>query len=67
MKIDGQEIIFLRSDGKEAEHSVGVGGTGEDGELFFYEIMDDLRPKIKGKDLYRRIIIRRVFPHIKEE
>ena len=66
MTIDGETVVFVRADGTLAEHSVGIGGKDENGNLMFFEIMDDLRPVIEGKAKYKRIIIRRVFPAIKK-
>lgn len=66
MKIDGQEVIFMRNDGTiiDSNH-VGIGGSTEDDEVLFWEIKDLVKPKLKGKTKYVRIAIQRVYPYIK--
>lgn len=66
MIIDNQEVVFMRNDGTIVDEShVGQGGMTEDGEICFFEIVDGFRPKLKGKNKYYRINIRRVFPYVK--
>ena len=66
MKIDNQEVVFMRNDGTFVDDChVGIAGTAEDGEVCFWEIKDRLRPKLKGKYKYQRLIIQRVYPYIK--
>ena len=66
MKIDDQEVIFMRNDGSIVDSThVGSGAVTEDGEVCFWEIKDLVRPKLKGKNKYARIAIRRVYPYIK--
>lgn len=66
MIIDNQEVIFMRDDGTIVDDShVGQGGMTEDGELCFFEIVDGIRPKLKGDTKYYRVCIRRVFPYVK--
>lgn len=66
MKIDGQEVLFQRPDGTLAEFDVGVAGTGKNGEVLFYEILDKIdSPKINGKAKFKRILIQQVYPVIK--
>jgi hypothetical protein len=66
MKIDGHEVIFMRNDGSIVNSChVGSGGVSEDGEVCFWEIKDLIRPKLKGKVKYARIVIQRVYPYIK--
>lgn len=66
MIIDNQEVIFMRDDGTIVDDShVGQGGMTEDGELCFFEIVDSVRPKLKGDNKYYRVCIRRVFPYVK--
>ena len=66
MVIDGQKIHFVRADGTLTDNNVGIGGETPDGEVMFFEIMDLIAPKLNGKQKYKRIIIRRVFPVIVE-
>lgn len=50
IKIDNQEVIFMRNDGTIVDDChVGIGGTTEDGEICFWEIKDGIKPKLKGK------------------
>lgn len=66
MIIDNQEVIFMRDDGTIVDDShVGQGGMTEDGELCFFEIIDGIKPKLKGENKYFRVCIRRVFPYVK--
>ena len=66
MIIDGQEVIFMRDDGTIVDNTrVGQGGMTEDGELCFFEIVDGIKPKLKGENKYYRVCIRRVFPYMK--
>ena len=66
MKINGQEVIFMRNDGSIVDSShVGAGGVTEDGEVCFFEIKDGIRPKLKGQNKYYRVCIQRVFPYVK--
>ena len=67
MIIDNREVVFMRNDGTIVDDSnVGQGGMTEDGELCFFEIVDGIRPKSKGQNKYYRVLIRRVFPYMKE-
>ena len=67
MIIDNREVVFMRNDGTIVDDSnVGQGGMTEDGELCFFEIVDGIRPKLKGQNKYYRVLIRRVFPYMKE-
>ena len=66
MKIDNQEVVFMRNDGTIVDDKhVGEGGMGDNGEVLFWEIKDLARPKLKGKTKYARIAIQRVYPYIK--
>lgn len=66
MVVDGKEVLFQREDGTITEFAVGVGGTGPDGEILFYEVRDKLdNGSIGGKLKYKRLIIQRVYPCIK--
>ena len=67
MIIDNREVVFMRGDGTIVDDThVGQGGMTEDGELCFFEIVDGIRPKLKGQNKYYRVLIRRVFPYMKE-
>ena len=61
--IDKNDIAFFRDDGMPAEGPVYVGGALEDGEQVFFEIIGLAKPVIDGKEKYRRLLIRRVFPY----
>lgn len=71
--LDFGEVFFVRSDGELATGGVGSCGEDKDGNLIFYEILGqtgiDGIPylNIEGKQKFRRIIIRRVYPYIKEQ
>ena len=66
MRIDGEEVVFMRSDGSIVyDKHVGMGGMADNGEVLFWEIKDLFRPKLKGKVKYVRIAIQRVYPFIK--
>lgn len=66
MRIDGEEVVFMRSDGTIVDDKhVGSGGMADNGEVLFWEIKDLSRPKLKGKVKYARISIQRVYPFIK--
>lgn len=62
MFIGDQKFTFMRFDGTPAKNDVGIGGEAPDGEVMFFEINDRISPVLKGKNKYKRIIIRRVFP-----
>lgn len=66
IKIDDQEVIFIRNDGTIVDDChVGIGGKTEDGEICFWEIIDGIRPRLKGANKYYKACIRRVFPYVK--
>lgn len=75
MKIDGKEIIFLRTNGEVARNPVGERGSGEKtGEIIYFELlgfdhsMNDKKDFIlNGKKVYKRLVIQRVYPCIKCE
>ena len=63
MIVDDNNILFLRADGSPAEGAIYVGGEGPDGELFFFELIGNIHPRLSGEEKYRRLLIRRVFPY----
>lgn len=64
--IDKNNIAFFRDDGIPAEGPVYTGGETEDGEQVFFEVVGIAKPVIDGKEKYRRLLIRRVFPYVLE-
>lgn len=69
--INGQEVFFFRADGTPAENCVAVGGIdSKTGETLFYEIVgcaggSSPNARIGGKQVYKRLLIRIVYPHIR--
>ena len=67
------EIVFFRSDGTPAVNSIASHGTDKDGNVMFFEIVGQTEgggipcAEINSKRVYRRIIIRRVFPYLAQE
>lgn len=61
--IDKSNIAFFRNDGIPAKGPVYAGGELEDGEQVFFEVVGLAKPVIDGKEKYRRLLIRRVFPY----
>ena len=61
---NGKKVFFVHADGTPATHAVGTHGEDKDGNLVFFEIVNDqvARPKLNGKDKYCRILVQRVFP-----
>lgn len=51
----------MRSDGTMSENVVYTANS-EDGEVLFFELMGIARPKLGGRNMYQRLLIRRVFP-----
>lgn len=67
-----EKIVFLRQNGEVATNAIKQGPPNkETGEIPFMEILDIGREKvvggkllIKGKEVYQRIFVQRVYPHI---
>lgn len=60
-------MVFLRPTGEETTGPVGQGGIDKNGEIVFFELIGKLDcPKRNNKNLYKRILIQRVFPYVKE-
>lgn len=67
--INGQRIIYIDDDGNKVSNPVSQIGETEDGELCFYELCGYSNDAPKGlfiddKEVYKRLLIRRVFPAI---
>ena len=66
--VDGKKVKFVHDDGSFAEHTVGSCGTDRDGSLMFWELLGMLdNGVLNGKNKYKRLIIKRVFPVIEGE
>ncbi|MGP1530337.1 MAG: hypothetical protein ACTTI3_08420 [Treponema sp.] len=68
-----KDIIFFGSDGQKAENAIYYAEDAHTGEVVFYELLGmsgiDGIPylKLNGKNVYRRLLIRRVFPYMLKE
>ncbi len=66
-----EDIVFFTADGREATNAVGTMGEDKNGNLMFFELLgqssigDIPCLQAKGKEKYRRLMIQRVYPHIK--
>lgn len=64
---DGKKVKFIHYDGTPATHLVGSRGEDKDGNLVFFELIDVCAPILNGKKLFKRLIIKRVFPVVEIE
>jgi len=69
--IPDDDLVFLRADGTLSENAIY---TQEDknGEIMFFELLgqsklNGVKLTIDGKEPYRRLLIRRVYPAIKNQ
>ena len=67
--IPDDDLVFLRSDGTPSENAIYTQET-KDGEVMFFELLGQsklnrIKLTIDGKEPYRRLLIRRVYPAIK--
>ncbi len=66
------QIVYLRPNGELATNAIKQGPADkETGEIPFMEILDIGRERVKGgklfvqgKEVYQRIFVQRVYPHI---
>lgn len=69
--IPDDDLVFLRADGTPSKNAIY---TQEDknGEIMFFELLgqsklNGIKLTIDGKEPYRRLLIRRVYPAIKNQ
>lgn len=69
--IPDDDLVFLRSDGTLSENAIYT-QENKDGEIMFFELLgqsklNGVKLTIDGKEPYRRLLIRRVYPAIKNQ
>ncbi len=65
------DLVFLRADGTPSENAIYTQET-KDGEIMFFELLgqsklNGIKLTIDGREPYRRLLIRRVYPAIKNQ
>lgn len=68
--IKKEEIVFLRSNGEVATNAIVNRVNEKTNEVMFMEIVDfsgNVRggSRINGKQTFKRLFVRRVYPHMK--
>lgn len=68
--IPDDDLVFLRADGTQSENAIYTQET-KDGEIMFFELLgqsklNGIKLTINGREPYRRLLIRRVYPAIHE-
>ena len=69
--ISDDDLVFLRADGTPSENAIYT-QENKDGEIMFFELLgqsklNGIKLTIDGKEPYRRLLIRRVYPAIKNQ
>ena len=69
--ISDNDLVFLRPDGTPSENAIYT-QENKDGEIMFFELLgqsklNGIKLTIDGKEPYRRLLIRRVYPAIKNQ